>query len=121
MVHGAAGETSIWEEGPARTQGRWKHESEALKVGQGRSQAPQGKVRERGRGSGGPHGNLVCTLNRVESHESFKQKNRKVMRFGLIFKSHPSSCSERNGLGNIDIETGSFPSAKWPSCLRVPH
>lgn len=50
MVHGAAGETSIWEEGPARTQGRWKHESEALKVGQGRSQAPQGKVRERGRG-----------------------------------------------------------------------
>lgn len=51
MVHGAAGETSFWEKGPARTQGRWKHESEALKVGQGRSQAPQGKVRERGRGS----------------------------------------------------------------------
>ena len=33
MDHGTVGENSFQEEGTARTLGKWKHESEALKTG----------------------------------------------------------------------------------------
>lgn len=75
---------------------------EALKIGQCRSPGTQDEVGG-GRRSGGPCGHLVCILNPIDSHESIKQKNRKVMRSSLLFKSDLSGCVEGHGQGGTSL------------------